>query len=456
MAANSTSMLPTSFVGVNNPPFSAPIQVALFFVGVCLVPAMTAHAPIPLTTEDSFGRIVAMILGPVSSSIDSFNSIIIFAVKIGRGNRCWRRRRNHALYHDAISAGALAIRIPKRFEQAIEESPFEWRRLNGSIPIVDESESGGVSNPDTSNDDTILYSLPPTSRIVTDSLKLFPSSNKLKTVFAILQLAYSAVEGYMQYEQMIHSQGLSSPFIIAVAYLYMSLINLIANLVQGSYTHVTIISSTPTTNTSSTSFSSAHIVEDTPTNDASPPTTMTVIATADQTDAGDETSTSEVEAEESEDLPEPESSSQGPDETNQPQPQSQPRPEELRRELENWLQTRFPQIEFDYYPPLSSIAFFSHYSIALVIILTCIVLLTGFQPGTLPSQTFLLLAVILDPIMHLLLAVGQAWSGWPYRIMVVLRGLGGVGVVKLVVWIANLIGCFFAVKILLEIYEGVI
>jgi len=258
----------------------------------------------------------------------------------------------------------------------------------------------------------------------------------------------------MQYEQMIHSQGLSSPFIIAVAYLYMSLINLIANLVQGSYTHVTIIPSTPTTNTSSTSFSSAHIVEDTPTNDASPPTTMTVIATADQTDAGDETSTSEVEAEESEDLPELESSGQGHDETNQPQPQSQPpRPEELRRELENWLQTRFPQIEFDYYPPLSSIAFFSHYLIALVIILTCIGLLTGFQPGTFPSQTFLLLAVILDPILHLLLAVGQAWSGWPHRIMVIVRGLGVLGIVKIVAWIGNLIGCFFGAKILFEIYQ---
>ena len=343
---------------------------------------MTAHAPMPLTTEDSFGRIVAMILGPVSSSTGSFNSIVIYAVKIGRGNRCWRPRRNHVLYHDAISAGALAIRIPKRFKKAIEESPFEWRRLNGNIPIVDDrSVTGGVSH---SDDDTILYSLPPTSRITTGSFKLFPSSNKLKSAFAILQLVYSAVQAYMQYEQMIHSQGLSSPFIIAIAYLYMSFINLIANLVQGSYTHVTIISSMPTT-IPSMSLSSAPIIQDSPTNDSSLPTTMVVIAAADQTDPSGATSTSEFEAEESGALPELESSSQGPDETNQQQPQShQPLPEELQREFENWLQTHYPQIEFDDYPRLSSIAFFMHYSIALFVILTWIGLLTGFRPGTNP------------------------------------------------------------------------
>ena len=293
--------------------------------------------------------------------------------------------------------------------------------------------------------------LPPTSRIVTDSLKLFPSSNKLKSAFAILQLAYSAVQAYMQYEQMIHSQGLSSPFIIAVAYLYMSLINLIANLVQGSYTHVTIIPSTPTTIGPTTSLSSAPIVEDTPINGLSRPTTTAVIAAADQTDSGDATPTSEIEAEVSGNLPELESSSQGPDETNEPQPQPQPpRLEELKREAENWLQTHFPQIEFDDYPPLSSIAFYSHYSIAFFVILMCIGLLTGFQSGTFPSQTFLLLAVILDPILHLMLAVGQAWSGWP---RLILRRLGFVVVVKIVVWIANMIGCFFAGKILLEIYQ---
>ena len=431
MIANSTSTLPTSFVGVNNGHFSASIQVALFFVGVCFVPTMTAHAPIPLTSEDSFGQMLAMILSPVSSSISSFNSIVIYAVKIVRGNICWRRRRS-TLYHDAISAGTLAIRIPKRFEKAIEESPLAWRRLNESIPMIDgRSVSEGVSNLDTSNDDTILYSLPPTSRITTDSLKLFPSSNKIKTGFAILQLVYSAVQAYLQYEQMIHSQGLSSPFIIAVEYLYMSFINLIANLVQGSYTHVTIISSTMTTTIPAMSLSSA------PIDDLSLP---------DQTDSDDATSTSEVKAEELGDLPELESSSQGPYETNQPQPQPQsPRLEELKMEAEKWLQNSFPQIEFDDYPPLSSIiAFFMHYLIALLVILAWIGLLTGFQPGIFPSQSFLLLAIILDPILHLLLAVGQAWSGGPC-------GLRTIGIVEIFAWIGNLIGCFFAAEILFRI-----
>ena len=450
ITANSTSTLPTSFIGINNnPPFSAPIQVALFFVGVCLVPSMTAHAPIPMSKGDSFGRIVEMILGPVSSSIGSFNSIVIFVVKIGRG---WRTRRNHASHHDAISAGALAIRIPKRFEKAIEESPFEWSRLNDHIPILDdEPVSRDVLYSETSNDDTILYSLPPTSRITNDSLKLFPSSNKLKSTFAILQLAYSALQAYMQYEQMIHSQGLSSPFIIAIAYLHMSFINLIANLVQGSYTHVTIIPSTPTTTIPSTSPSLAPIVQNSALNDHNLPDTTVATEATHQTDSSDATATL---GEESGDSREIERSRLGRDETNQPQPRPQlSQSKELKKEFETWLQTHFPHIEFDDYSALSSLAFFMHYSIALFVILTWIGLLTGFQPGTFPSQICLLLAVILDPILHLLLAMGQEWNGWPCSIMVILRGLGSIGIVKVVAWIGNLIGCVFAGKILFEIYD---
>ena len=82
---------------------------------------------------------------------------------------------------------------------------------------------------------------------------IFPASNKLNITFAILQLAYLAAQAYLQYEFTIHRQGLSSPYLIAIPYLYMSFINMIANLVQGSYTHITIIPPHPSSiNTSNT------------------------------------------------------------------------------------------------------------------------------------------------------------------------------------------------------------
>ena len=82
LAQNTTSTPPSFLV---NPPFSAPIQVALFFVGVCVVHAMTAYVPIPDSSEDRWGRILSMIIGPVGAGASPFHSIVVFAVKICRG-----------------------------------------------------------------------------------------------------------------------------------------------------------------------------------------------------------------------------------------------------------------------------------------------------------------------------------------------------------------------------------
>jgi hypothetical protein len=151
--------------------------------------------------------------------------------------------------------------------------------------------------------------------------------------------------------QMIRSQGLSSAFIIAIAYLHMSFINLIANLVQGSYTHVTIIPPTPTTMPStSTSPSSASMVQSSPLNDHNLPDTPAATEATHQTDSNDAITTLGAESRDSREI---ETSRLGRNETNQPQPQ----PGELKREFETWLQTHFPHIEFDDYSALSSLAF---------------------------------------------------------------------------------------------------
>ena len=76
---------------------------------------------------------------------------------------------------------------------------------------------------------------------MSDSFRLFPSVNKFNTTLAILQWIYSVFQGYCLYGSMIHDYGFSSPFLIILSYIYMSFMNSIAKLVQGSYTHVTII-----------------------------------------------------------------------------------------------------------------------------------------------------------------------------------------------------------------------
>ena len=97
----------------------------------------------------------------------------------------------------------------------------------------------------------VYYSIPPTCRFrAQQTLRLFPSSNRLKSTLAILQFFFSSFQAYMEYDPLIRCQGLSSPFLIAVPFLYyMTLLNLLANLVQGSYTHVIIIPPVPNTDT---------------------------------------------------------------------------------------------------------------------------------------------------------------------------------------------------------------
>ena len=141
-------------------------------------------------------------------------------------------------------------------------------------------------------------------------------------------------------------------------------------------------------------------------------------------------------------------------ELNQVPPETQQ--EDMLLEFHHWLEIHFPQIEIEEDRSLSSIAYFTHHSLALAVVLTSIGLLTGFQAGD-SSSPFLLLATILDPLLHLALAAGQTWvsrprcTGWTKRM---LGGLGAVVTIKLVAWTFNLLGCLFAAKVLLQIYEG--
>jgi hypothetical protein len=77
---NSTSTLTI----VKTSPFSAPVQLnAPSFVSVCFIHAMIIHSPVP-SVHTFHWTIVEMILGPAGAGVVSFNSIVIFAVKIGK------------------------------------------------------------------------------------------------------------------------------------------------------------------------------------------------------------------------------------------------------------------------------------------------------------------------------------------------------------------------------------
>src|SRR5271170_3204697 len=131
LSQNPTMTLPSPFVALSNPPFTVPVQLVLAFVGVCIVHAMTAHTPIP--PQHRIGQLISMVLGPVGEGVQSFNSIVLFAIKIGRGD--WPTIRRPTPPHVAVSAGAMAIRVPRRFANFLDYGPFGWTRVSQDTPV---------------------------------------------------------------------------------------------------------------------------------------------------------------------------------------------------------------------------------------------------------------------------------------------------------------------------------
>jgi hypothetical protein len=243
---------------------------------------------------------------------------------------------------------------------------------------------------------------------------------------------------------MIRSQGLSSPFIFAVAYLYMSLINLSANLVQGTYTHVTVIPPASAATHTVSIFASPPVADVNISNQRSPE--VDAVGNADMI-ASESLNSTDTTAQRYSSI-QPEETTDGAN--SQPSPQG----EDLTEEFNRWLQIHFPQIRIRERPALASVAYMFHYSIAIVVMLLCIWLMTGFNAGQYPSQVFLVLAAILDPALHILLGAAQMWKRRTENTC----ALGGLGVivVKLLVWLVNMIGGLYAAAILFRVYEGIV
>ena len=130
---NSTFAAPFPLVALSDPSFSALVQVVLSFVGVCIVHALTSHSPIP--PPHPFGHLASIVLGPVGAGIPSSHWIVLFAAKMTRGN--WSPIRRRTTLHNAISAGAIAIRVPKRFVKLVDIDPLGWRALAENAPVCE-------------------------------------------------------------------------------------------------------------------------------------------------------------------------------------------------------------------------------------------------------------------------------------------------------------------------------
>ena len=92
------------------------------------------------------------------------------------------------------------------------------------------------------SDARLEFILPPQSRLPGyENYKFYPSSSFANELIAVVQLIYGIYQLVTDYGSEIRLMGLSSPYICAIPYLFMSLVNLVANLLMPNYSHVVIL-----------------------------------------------------------------------------------------------------------------------------------------------------------------------------------------------------------------------
>lgn len=244
-------LLPTSFNLTDPPPITswstssqpsgAMLGVIAFFIGTCVLHIITAHAPVALRLSQSLGLNIAMILSPITTGIDSIYGIVLFVRHLNRGIFF---RQQFPSFQYGISAGAVAILVPNQYGRLLPRSYLGWRKVENETLVAMKGIIRRLTTTDTSDGRAMLFVIPRASRVVDsryDHLSPHPTSNKVNIWIALIQLIWSAYTAYMQYGPLIRDRGISSPFLIALPYSYMNFVNLIANLVEGSYQYITVL-----------------------------------------------------------------------------------------------------------------------------------------------------------------------------------------------------------------------
>jgi hypothetical protein len=235
--ANSITPLHEPNFSITSQEYGPLLSIIAFIIGILFIHITTAHAHITVPLRESLGHTIAMILSPITSGIASGHVTALFA---RRGVFC----RRLPCFQYSISAGAIGIWIPHEFVHNLSTSHLGWRRVEYGTLVSMRGIIGRLQTKDTSHGRPVLFVIPRTSHVVDNRynyLSPCSTSNKVAISLALIQLIWSTYTAYSQYAPLIRDRGLSSPFLIAIPFLYMNFLNLIANLVEGSYPYVTVL-----------------------------------------------------------------------------------------------------------------------------------------------------------------------------------------------------------------------
>lgn len=420
-----------------SPSFAPLFNLGAFFVGTALSHVATAHISVAFPFKRLLSHSVAMVLSPVSSGIGTPHGIVLYTRRAA--SNVFIRGQFAYKLQDAISAGAIAIWIPSQFACFIPQGPLGWQQVEEGTPIASRDVLKHLETGDGADRQSVLFVIPRTSRVIDnryDRFRLSSNSSKSGVLFGLTQLLWSVYTGYIQYDLLIRDQGLSSPFLITFPFIHMNFINLLANLVEGSYPYITVLSAQRGQGESGSETRLFSVV------DAPAPAR---ISSRDRN--------SGINNEPLENTP----VSQGPPIDNSGHQQdsagsqidSQSVTDAVR--FANWLNFYYPGISFDEVPSLEDWVFIAHHLSATIVLLFWIGILTGFQKGPDNSQWFILLPILLDPLLPVVVTI--LLRLFPPRSNFVRQAvLGGERVICWSFYIGGWLVCF---KVLYSLYSGV-
>jgi hypothetical protein len=221
-------------------------NLCIFFGANIFAHAATIHPRTGATNTNSFRRMLLMLVAPITAGTVATHAIVTFVLGIWNGGFRWAHflGTKNSL-EEAIAAGAVGIKVPKELAPVLAG---RWKLVGDerySLMLDHERSHPAKTSrePHIPADDASLeFILPPQSKLPGyKGYKFYPSSSFANELIAVVQLIYGVWQLVTEYSPEIEVMGLSSPMVWALPYLFMSLVNLLANLVMESYSHIVIL-----------------------------------------------------------------------------------------------------------------------------------------------------------------------------------------------------------------------
>jgi len=223
-------------------------KIFLFFITNILGHAATIHPIHGTTSRNTSLRVITTLVAPVTAGCYAIASIIAWLDRLRKGQIKFKKWYQGDSVSEAVAEEAVGIMVPAILAPTLLANG--WRQIihNTQQSLFIDHRSARSSRQFGSNDvktkipQYLQFVLPATTKIVfAKDLKFYPNSNTSIAILTMVQFIYGIIQLSSDGISSFKQAGLSSPYIVILPYLLMSFINLVANILNGSYPYVLVL-----------------------------------------------------------------------------------------------------------------------------------------------------------------------------------------------------------------------